>query len=191
MIQIGQAIVSFDLFDQYFLCDLSACKGACCVDGDSGAPLTPEEAQEIENNYSAFEPFLHKKYKKSIEHQGFSVTDKDGDLVTPLYDNRECVFTCHENGMTFCAIEKAYLAGQSSFRKPISCHLYPVRITRYDTFEALNYQKIEICKSGRLCGAQNKMPLFRFLREPLIRKYGQDWYAELEIAAEELKNYKR
>lgn len=192
MVQIGNTIVSFDVFDHHFLCDLAVCKGACCVEGDSGAPLTDEEAALIEANYPSFKPYLGEKHQNAIENSGFTVIDKDGDLVTPLYNNRECVYTHHDkNGVTHCAIEKAYHEGKSSFRKPVSCHLYPIRITRYETFEAVNYQQIDICKGGRLCGAKNKLPLYRFLREPLIRMYGEDWYAELELTAEELKNYQR
>jgi hypothetical protein len=191
MVQIGKTICSFDLFDQYFRCELTACKGACCVDGDSGAPLEPEEVLEIEKNYLHFKPYLDKNYIRVIEEQGFSVTDKEGDIVTPLYKQRECVYTINENGTTFCAIEKAYFEGKSHFQKPISCHLYPIRITRHETFDAINYQQIDICRAGRVCGLAQKIPLYRFLKEPLIRKYGQDWYDELEITAEELKNYKR
>jgi len=191
MIQIGKTICSFDLFDQHFRCDLNTCKGACCVDGDSGAPLEPDEVHEIAKSYPHFKPYLENQYIQVIEEEGFSVIDKDGDLVTPLYNHRECIFTYKENGITSCAIEKAFFEGKISFQKPISCHLYPIRITKHESFDAVNYQQIDICRPGRVCGLAQKIPLYRFLREPLIRKYGQDWYEELEIAAEELKNYKR
>lgn len=192
MIQIGDAIVSFDLFDKHFLCNLKACKGICCVDGDSGAPLTKEEGKLIQKNYPKFEKYLDKKYKKIIEKVGFSVIDSDGDLVTPLYNNRECVYTyIDEKGCTKCAIEKSFVEGKSNFQKPVSCHLFPIRIQAYKDFDAVNYQQLDICKPGRECGIQNKLPLYKFLKEPLIRKYGKEWYAELEIVAEEMKNYKR
>jgi hypothetical protein len=192
MVQIENAIVSFDLFDSYFLCDLMACKGACCVEGDSGAPLTRFEANQIEKYYPLFSACLDERYKRVIERKGFAVTDNDGDLVTPLFNNRECVYTfVDENGFTKCAIEKAYLEGKTDFRKPISCHLYPVRITLHQTFEAVNYQQIDICQPGKQCGNANQLPLFKFLKEPLIRKYGEKWYEELELVAEQLKNYKR
>ncbi|MDA3880452.1 MAG: DUF3109 family protein [Prolixibacteraceae bacterium] len=192
MIQIGKTIVSFDIFDKHFLCDLNTCKGVCCVDGDSGAPLTQEEAKLIEENYPAFEPYLDKKYKKVIGETGFSVIDSDGDLVTPLYNNLECVYTySDENGITKCAIEKAYFEGKSTFRKPVSCHLFPVRITEYKDFDAVNYQQLDICKAARTCGKAKQLPLYIFLKDALIRKYGKEWYAELEVAASQIHNIKR
>ena len=192
MIQIGKAIVSFDIFDKQFLCNLMACKGACCVDGDSGAPLSNEEAVLIQQNYRKFEKYLDPKYKSIISSKGFSVVDLDGDLVTPLYKNQECVYTYKdENGCLKCAIEKAYINGESNFHKPISCHLFPIRIQEYKDYDAVNYQQLDICKSGRECGAENKLPLYKFLKQPLIRKYGEEWYNELEIAAEELKDYRK
>ncbi|HKK81426.1 MAG TPA: DUF3109 family protein [Prolixibacteraceae bacterium] len=188
MIQIGNTIVSFDLFDSFFLCDLAACKGACCVEGDSGAPLTKEEARLIEENYVKFKDYLAPKYIKAIEDQGISVIDADGDLVTPLYNNRECAYTfIDDHGITKCAIEKAYFEGKSTFRKPVSCHLFPVRIAEYAHYDAINYQQLDICKSGRECGIAQKVILYKFLKEPLIRKYGEEWYKELEIAANHIK----
>lgn len=192
MIQIGNAIVSFDLFDKHFLCNLISCKGACCVEGDSGAPLSKEESKKIEKNYPKFEKYLDPKYRKIIAEKGFAIIDSDGDLVTPLYNNRECVYTYKDkNGCTKCAIEKAFIEGESDFQKPLSCHLFPIRIQEYKDFDAVNYQQLDICKSGRECGVKEKLPLYQFLKEPLIRKYGEDWYKELEIAADEMKNYKR
>ena len=189
MIQIGDAIVSFDVFDKHFLCDLMACKGACCVEGDSGAPLTKEEAVVIKKHYKKFERHLSEEHKTEIHKQGFSVIDTDGDQVTPLYNNRECAYTyTDKNGITKCAIERAYLDGEIDFRKPVSCHLFPIRITSYRDFDAVNYQELDICKPGKVCGAQQKLPLFRFLKEPLIRKYGEEWYKELEVAAEYVLN---
>jgi hypothetical protein len=189
MVQIEQAIVSFDLFDKHFLCDLSVCKGICCVEGDSGAPLASEEALEIEKCYPVFEKYLDEKYKQVVSDQGFAVIDSDGDLVTPLYNNCECAYTFQdEEGITKCAIEKAWLLGEITFRKPLSCHLFPIRISKYKDFDAVNYQQLSICKGGRVCGAKAKLPLYKFLKDPLIRKYGEEWYAQLEIAASELKN---
>lgn len=189
MVQIGKAIVSFDVFEKQFLCDLKACKGACCIEGDSGAPLTREEAVLIEKYYSVFEKYIADKYKKEIDKQGYAVVDSDGDLVSPLYNNRECVYTyVNEDGILSCAIEKAYLKGEIDFWKPVSCHLFPIRITEYEEFDAVNYQQLDICKAARTCGAKNKLPLYKCLKEPLIRKYGEEWYKELEIAADMLKN---
>lgn len=192
MIQIGNTIISLDIFEKHFLCDLNACKGVCCVDGDSGAPLTREEAKLIEDNYSAFEPYLDKKYKDVIRETGFSVIDSDGDLVTPLYNNRECAYTyTDEQGITKCAIEKAYFEGKSTFRKPVSCHLFPIRITEYKDFDAINYQQLDICKAARACGIAKQVPLYVFLKDALTRKYGSEWYAELEVAAGHVKNTNR
>jgi len=188
MIQIDRAIISLDIFQEHFLCDLMACKGACCVEGDAGAPITDKEAQLIEKYYPEFEIYLDEKKKEIIKKQGYSVVDKDGDLVTPLYQNRECIYTfTDERGITKCAIEKAFLEGKIDFRKPVSCHLYPIRITEYKNYDAVNYQQIDICQPGRTCGTQNQLPLYIFLKAPLVRKYGEKWYRELEVAAKYVK----
>ena len=189
MIEIGSTIISRDIFEEHFLCDLLKCKGACCVEGDSGAPLTKEEAQIIEAEFPAYADYLPGKHKHEIEKQGFSVIDKDGDLVTPLVNNGQCVYTyTDEKGILKCAIEKAYFEGKTTFRKPVSCHLFPIRITAYKRFDAVNYQELAICKPGKECGRSAKLPLYKFLKEPLIRKYGEEWYAEVEIAAAYLEN---
>ena len=189
MIEIGSTIISRDIFEEHFLCDLLKCKGACCVEGDSGAPLTKEEAQIIETEFPAYAEFLPGKHKHEIEKQGFSVIDKDGDLVTPLVNNGQCVYTfTDEKGILKCAIEKAFFEGKTTFRKPVSCHLFPIRITAYKRFDAVNYQELAICKPGKECGRSAKLPLYKFLKEPLIRKYGEEWYADVEAAAEYLEN---
>lgn len=189
MIQIGNTIISLDIFEKHFLCDLNVCKGVCCVEGDSGAPLTREEARLIEENFQSFKPYLDEKYKKVIRETGFSVIDSDGDLVTPLYNNRECAYTyTDEQGITKCALEKAFFEGKSTFRKPVSCHLFPIRITEYKDFDAINYQQLDICKAARNCGMAKQVPLYVFLKDALTRKYGEEWYAELEVAADHIKN---
>ena len=185
MVEIGRTLISDDIFEKHFVCDLLKCKGACCIDGDSGAFLTDDEAATIERDYHAFETYLPLKHIEEIKKQGYSVVDSDGDLVTPLVNNEQCVYSYrNENGILKCGIEKAYLKGEISFRKPISCHLFPIRITEYEQFDAVNYQELDICKPARVCGLSHKLPLFKFLQEPLIRKYGHEWFAELEIAAE-------
>ncbi len=187
MVEIGRAILSDDIFEKYFLCDILKCKGACCIEGDSGAPLTDEEAILIEQEYPTFENLLPEKHKKEVEKQGCSLIDSDGDLVTPLVDKRQCVYSYYNTqGILKCAIEKAYFEGKTKFRKPISCHLFPIRITEYKRFDAVNYQELNICKPARKCGKAEKLPLYKFLKEPLIKKYGEEWYSELEIAAEHL-----
>lgn len=188
MIEIGRTILSVDVFEKHFLCDILKCKGACCIEGDSGAPLTDKEAILIEQEYSEFEELLPEKHKKEITKQGNSVIDSDGDLVTPLVNNRQCVYSYYnDKGILKCAIEKAHFDGKTKFRKPISCHLFPIRITEYERFDAVNYQELDICKPGRECGTSEKLPLYKFLKEPLIKKYGKEWYEEVEIAADLLK----
>ena len=139
MIQIDNKIVSQEIFDQQFVCDLNACKGACCVEGDSGAPLLKNEAEELEEFYPVIKKYLSREGRKAIKKQGFSVIDNDNDLTTPLVNNRECAYVYYDSGITKCAIEKAYLEDGISFKKPISCHLYPIRITEYKEFDAVNY----------------------------------------------------
>jgi hypothetical protein len=187
MIEIGKTIISMDVLESKFCCDLDQCKGACCVDGDSGAPLTPEEAETIERLYPVFEEYLSKENLAEIASQGFSKIDHDGDLVTPIIGKNECVYTfVNEKGITLCAIEKAYFEKNTEFRKPVSCHLFPIRITEYKRFDGVNYEKLKICKSGRTCGKSNDLPLWKYLREPLIRKYGEEWYSELGLVAANL-----
>lgn len=189
MIEIGRAIISRDIFEEYFVCDLLQCRGACCVEGESGAPLTEEEAKIIEKEYPVFQKYLPKLHQQKIKKQGFSMIDSDGDLVTTLVDNKQCVYSfTDERGILKCAIEKAYFEGKTGFRKPLSCHLFPIRITEYQHIDAVNYQELKICKPGKSCGAAGKTRLYEFLKEPLIRKYGAEWYREVEIAAEYLKN---
>jgi hypothetical protein len=189
MIEIGRTIISRDVFEKHFVCDILKCKGACCIEGDSGAPLTEDEAIIIEKKYHTFEKHLPEKHKREVKKQGFSVIDSDGDLVTPLVNNRQCAYSFYdEKGILKCAIEKAHFDGKLDFRKPISCHLFPIRITEYKRFDAINYEELDICKPGRVCGISEKLPLYKFLKEPLIAKYGEDWYKEVEIAGEHLKS---
>ncbi len=183
MIQVDNKIISLDVFKKYFVCDLNACKGACCVEGDSGAPLLEEEKNILENIYDKVRPYMRKKGVAEVEKQGVAVFDDDGDLTTPLVNNKECVFASFENGITKCTIEKAYLDGKINFKKPISCHLFPIRIKVYDDFDAINYQQIKICKSACANGRNLEIPVYVFLKEPLIRKYGEVWYKKLLEAA--------
>ncbi len=184
MIEIGRTIISMDLLEDFFLCDLAECKGACCIEGDSGAPLSQEEARFLEEGYQAYCDALPPDHREIIEKTGFSVIDADGDLVTPLVNNRQCAYSfTTEEGILHCAVEKAWAEGRTPFRKPLSCHLFPVRIQEYRHFDAVNVQKLEICRPGRECGKKNHLPLWKFLREPLIRRYGEEWYLALEAAA--------
>jgi hypothetical protein len=186
MIQIDDKIISQEIFDQQFVCDLNACKGACCVEGDSGAPLLKNEAQELEKFYPIIKKYLSSNGKKAIKKQGFSIIDADNDLTTPLVNNRECAYVYYNAGITKCAIEKAYLEDGISFKKPISCHLYPIRITEYKEFDAINYESNKICSPACKLGELLKVSVFRFLKEPLIRKYGKSFYTELEVVEKSL-----
>jgi len=184
MIEIGRTIVSIDVLEEHFLCDLQRCKGACCVEGDSGAPLAAGEAEAIEKDYQQFKAYLPENHQEEILKQGYSVIDNDGDVVTPLVNKRQCAYSFYdEKNILKCSIEKAFFEGKTTFRKPVSCHLFPIRITAYKRFDAVNYQQLDICKAGRECGRASVLPLYQFLKEPLIRKYGEEWYAQLEEAA--------
>ena len=183
MIQVEDKILSIEIFKKQFVCDLNACKGACCVEGDSGAPLLKEEEKILEEIYKKVKPYMRKESVIEIENQGVAVYDSDGDLTTPLVNNRECAFAIFENGITKCTIEKAYLDSKIDFKKPISCHLFPIRIKEYGDFDAVNYEEIQICKPACECGSKLKIPIYTFLKEPLIRKYGESWYKELLEAA--------
>ena len=162
------------------------------MEGDSGAPLIQEESEIIEKEYHHFKHYLPEEHRREIEKQGFSVIDDDGDLVTPLVGKKQCAYSFHdEKGILKCSIEKAFLEGKIPFHKPVSCHLFPIRITSYRRFDAINYEELEICKPGRACGKSNKVKLYQFLKEPLIRKYGNEWYNEVEIAAGYLEKNKK
>jgi hypothetical protein len=187
MLEIGKAIVSLEILEKKFLCDLLRCKGACCVEGDSGAPVTEEEVEAIRQAYPEFKIYIDPNHQDEIQKQGFAITDIEGDLVTPLVNQRQCAYSFHDNGIIKCGIEKAFLDGKILFRKPISCHLFPIRIKAYKRFDAVNYERLDICKPGRICGKTNQLPLYVFLKEPLVRKYGQEWYEQLQYAAENLE----
>jgi hypothetical protein len=186
MIPIGKTVVSEQVLEEKFVCDLQKCKGACCVEGTSGAPLEKDETKILEQNFIKIKPYLTKRGIKAIEKQGTWITDSDGDKVTPLVnENKECAYTVFENETAFCGIEKAWKDGAVDFRKPVSCHLYPVRITEYKTYDAVNYHEWEICAPACALGKHLKVPVYKFLKEALIRKYGESWFAELEKVATE------
>jgi len=185
MLQIGDKVVSLELLEEKFICDLDQCKGQCCVDGESGAPLEEGEKELIEKNYPVFKKYLRKESIKSIEKQGFSVIDRDGETVTPLLNEEECVYVIFENGIAKCAIEKAYFDKKITFRKPISCHLYPIRLKNlYDNIEAVNYHKWSVCEPARELGCKKNVIVYKFLKDALVRRYGLDWYNELDEVAE-------
>ncbi len=180
MIHLGRALISDEVFTEHFVCDLNACKGACCVEGEAGAPLLPEEAELLERILPKVQPFLRPEGVAALEEQGAWVFDQDGEHSTPLRDGAECAYAVFENGKALCGIEKAHAAGAIEFKKPISCHLYPIRVTRYVSFDALNYHRWPICSPACALGNQLKVSVYRFLKEPLIRLYGPEWYSDLE-----------
>jgi hypothetical protein len=188
MLQIDDTLISFDLLDRHFVCDLDSCRGACCIEGDEGAPLEQSEIAIIESILPAIWDKLSEAAKQIIESQGVSYLDRFGEAVTSIVKNADCVFACYdEKGICGCAIEQAYREGKVAFPKPISCHLYPVRVQKFNTMTALNYHEWNICHCARLLGRKEQIPVYQFLKEPLIRRFGAEWYEKLEFAAEELK----
>ena len=187
MIQKDNTLITLDILEKHFLCNLDACKGECCIDGDAGAPITPEEQKAIEEALSAVWDDLSPSAQAVIKEQGVSYVDEEADLVTSIVDGRDCVFTCYgENGMCYCALEKAYREGRSKFYKPLSCHLYPVRLQEWSNgYTALNYHRWKICKAAEVLGRREGVRVYQFLREPLIRRFGEDWYNTLCEVAEE------
>ena len=188
MIQIDDKIISLDLFEKRFVCDISKCMGFCCVEGESGAPLEDNETAILENILPHIRPMLSDKALKIIDKKGAWEIDCDGDKVTPIINGRECVYAYYdENKICKCAIEKAYIDGLIDFRKPVSCHLYPIRISKHNDFEAVNYHTWHICAPARELGNKLGTSLFRFLKEPIIRKYGEAFFHEMEEAEKVLR----
>lgn len=181
MIEIDGKVLSRELFTESFVCDLAACKGACCVEGDSGAPLTEKEVKKVEEIYPQVKPYLTMDGIESIEKQGTSTVDPyDGESVTPLINNKACAYTVFDqNGTAKCGIEQAYREGAIDFQKPVSCHLYPIRITSYRKFDAVNYHKWGICDPARTCGAKLKVKVYHFCKSGLIRKYGKPFFEKI------------
>lgn len=180
MIQIGETIVSQVAFEHAFCCDLSKCKGACCVEGDAGAPLLPSEVPILESIQDAIRPFLRPEGLAALEAQGAAVKDHDGEWVTPLVDGRECAYVTFDQGVAKCGIEQAAAAGAVDWPKPISCHLYPIRVTKYQDFDALNVHHWKVCEPACSLGQELKLPVFRFLQGALVRAYGPAWMEEAE-----------
>lgn len=182
MVQIEDKLISFDIFEKQFFCDLPKCLGTCCVHGQSGAPLELQEIELLKQELENIKPFLKPEGLKAIEEQGVAVVDFDGDMVTPLIEQEECAFSIEKGDITLCAIEEAWQQGKVQFRKPISCHLYPIRVTKYPTFSALNYDRWSVCEPARVLGKKEGVLVFRFLKEAIIRAYGESFYAEMEDA---------
>lgn len=188
MFQLGKTIVSEELISQDFVCNLASCKGACCVEGDAGAPVEPEEREILDRIYPEVKPYLREKGIKAIEAQGTYITTENNEIETPLIDGGDCAYvTFDDKGTALCGIEEAYNAGKIEFKKPVSCHLYPVRVQEYSEFSAVNYHSWQICDDACSLGKELQVPVYKFTKDALIRKFGQAWYAELEKAARDLK----
>jgi hypothetical protein len=186
MIQIGDKIISRDLFKNHFICHLEKCEGNCCVLGDSGAPLEDAESEKLSDELENILPFMRAEGKRAVKEQGAWVIDSDGDKVTPLIGREECAFVVFEETIARCAIEQAYEHGAVSLRKPVSCHLYPIRVSRLNKGIALNYHQWSICEPARILGKREGVPVFRFLEEAITRVFGKEFFLELENVYMEL-----
>ena len=185
MFQIQDTLVTLDLAERFFCCDLDKCLGACCIEGDAGAPVTEREVAEIEKVLPEVERDMLPRAIEEVRQQGVAYTDEEGDLVTTILDGRNCAFTCYApGGVCLCALEKAFRQGRTGFRKPASCALYPLRIKEFPTFTAVNYHRWDICRDAEILGRKNGIRLYQFLRAPLIERFGQEWYDELAQACE-------
>lgn len=191
MLIIQDKLVSDDIIDQHFLCDLQACQGACCWEGEAGAPLEEAELPTLEAIYPQVEPFLSPAGRQAIAEQGYYVYDEQGaSYATPLVDNGPCAYmTLDRHGIARCGIETAWQAGRIDFKKPISCHLYPIRVVRTEAagYEALNYERWDICSAACTKGKAAQLPVYQFVKDALVRKYGQEFYDELAAAADNLR----
>ena len=188
MYQIGDVLISDEVLTERFVCDLEKCMGACCIEGDAGAPIDLDEIMQIEEVLPIIWEQLSIPARKVLNKQGVAYADPEGQLVTSIVNGKDCVFTCYdEKGGCYCALEKAYREGKTKFYKPLSCHLYPIRLKQVGDCAALNYHRWEVCKAAVLLGQQLDVRVYEFLKEPLIRKFGEVWYQELEDAVAELK----
>ncbi|MBQ8702395.1 MAG: DUF3109 family protein [Prevotella sp.] len=187
IIQVGDVLLSSDIITECFCCDLDKCKGACCVEGDAGAPVSIDEIGEIEGVLDVVWEDMSAQAQAVVDRQGVAYADRDGDLVTSIVGGKDCVFTCYANDCCFCALEKAFRAGKTSFCKPLSCSLYPIREKTFSNgLVGLNYHRWDVCKAAREKGRNLNIPVYHFLKEPLIRRFGEEWYTELEKVAKQL-----
>ncbi len=188
MFQLGKTIVSEDIIEKDFVCNLASCKGACCIDGDAGAPLDADETQILKDIYPKLRPFLRQEGIAAIEEQGTSITTAFGELETPLIGGADCAYVIFDDKKTaLCGIEEAYNQGEVDWKKPVSCHLYPIRVKDYSEFSAVNYDKWDICDDACSLGKELQVPVYKFVKEALTRKFGKNWYDELEKVAEKHK----
>lgn len=185
MLEIQDKLVSLDVAERYFCCDLQKCLGECCIEGDAGAPITNAEYEKLKTLVPVVSEYLLPEAKRCIEENGVAYIDEEGDLVTQIVEGRNCVFSTYApGGMCLCALEKAYREGKTDFRKPLSCYLYPLRVKKYDSFTAVNYHRWKICRCAETLGRSKGIRLYKFMREPLIEAFGREWYDELEMACD-------
>jgi hypothetical protein len=177
---LQNVLISDDIFSVHFCCHIAACHGKCCVEGDAGAPIEPLEITDLEDTYPIFKKYMTPEGIKKVEKSGTFDFDKEGAFVTPLLEDESCAYVFYEEKIALCAIEKAFINGEIDFQKPISCHLYPIRVKTLPDYEALNYHRWSVCHSDREKGKAIQLPLYKFLKEPLIRKYGKEWYDQLK-----------
>ena len=188
MIEIDDKLVSEDVLEKKFVCDLSACKGECCISGDAGAPVDEDEAAILDDIVKDIKPYMRKEGVEAVEAQGAYVVGFNNELETPLVNGAECAYvTFDDKGTALCAIEQAHIDGKVDFKKPISCHLYPIRLKEYETFTAVNYDVWDICSDACSCGSKLDVPVYKFLKEPIKSKFGNAFYEQLEAAADLLK----
>ena len=192
MIEIDDTIISLDIIERYFCCDLMRCKGECCIEGEAGAPLEKEEFILLRKILPDVWNDLSLGAQAVINKQGIGYIDRTNDIVTSIVNSKDCVFTYYDSdGICKCAIEKAYNEGRIDFIKPVSCHLYPIRVKQYRDYKAVNYHRWKVCRAAEISGEQKRLPIYKFLREPLIRKFGEEWYNALDTCAREYaKRYK-
>jgi hypothetical protein len=188
IVAIDDKLISTEIFDQKFVCDLNACKGACCVEGDQGAPLTMEETKIMKEILEDVKPYMRPEGIAAVEKEGVYYIDPWDEPASTLVNNKECAFVYFDETSTAkCAIEKAYLEGKISWKKPVSCHLYPIRVKKIGEDLALNYDEWHICKPACECGSKLNVPVYKFLKEPIIRAFGEEFYSDLEGIDETLK----
>ena len=192
MIIIDDTLISDEIYTEFFVCDLPACHGGCCVHGDAGAPLNKEETRLLKDIFAQVRSYMRPEGIEAVEQNGAFVEDFEGEYTTPLVNRQECAYVFFDkDNIAKCAIEKAFEDGKTDFKKPVSCHLYPIRITRYSNYEAVNYHRWQICDPARKFGKKLNVRVYEFLKEPLIRKYGEDWYNQLDEYVKFTLGYKK
>ena len=188
MFLIQNTLVSLDVLEKEFCCDLDKCHGCCCIEGDAGAPVTDEELLQIQRLLPDLMPEMTKEAREVLDKQGLAYKDQSGEQVLSIVNDKDCIFArTDHNGWCYCLIEKLFRAGKTDFLKPLSCHLYPIRLTKVGENTGVEYHRWDICHCARVLGKKSHVPLYQFLKEPLIRRFGQEWYDELELTAQEWK----